>query len=83
MNDNLMARYLELAKVQNIESVAEYALEWYKLAADAEIEGRINLAAMCQERGLFYAVQDEGEYIRIIDRSLSELIAVSYGETSA
>ena len=80
MSDELMARYLELAKVQNIESVAEYAYEWHKLAADMQIAGRINLGAMCEERGNFYAKQDEGEYLRIIDRSLSELISVSYCE---
>ena len=80
MSDDLMARYLELAKVQNIESVAAYAYEWHKLAADAQISGRINLGAMCEGRGNFYAKQDEGEYLRIIDRSLSELISVSYCE---
>ena len=81
MNDELMARYMELAKVQNIESVAGYAYEWHKLAADAQVGGRLNLSAMCEKRGNFYAKQDEGEYLRLIDRSLSELIQVSYGES--
>ena len=75
MTDNLMDRYLELAEMQNIDS-AEYAVEWHKLAADAEGGARPALAEMCRQRGDHYAAQDYGEYIRLIEGSFSELIDV-------
>ena len=77
MNDPLTARYYELAMAQIIPDVASYAIEWMKLAADAEAYSRFSLAGMCRSRGDFYAQQDYGEYIRLIEGSFSELLPVS------
>jgi len=76
MTDTLTARYIELSMTQIIPDIALYAIEWMKLAADAEAQGRFSLAGMCRSRGDFYAHQDYGEYIRLIEGSFSELLRV-------
>lgn len=74
--DALMDRYNELAFTQEIASIESYADDWLKLARDADSAGRPALAGMARERGLFYAQQVPGEYIRLFEGSFSELIQV-------
>jgi hypothetical protein len=73
--DALTDRYLALAGVQELSS-SEYASQWRTLADEAAQQGRENLAASCYARADFYGKQEPGEYIRLIEGSLSELILV-------
>jgi hypothetical protein len=72
--DDLMQRYNALAMLQNFDA-QEYANDWERLAADAAAQDRPALSEMCRSRGLFYA-QYQGEQIRIIDGSFSELLGL-------
>lgn len=74
--DALLDRYNELAFTQNIPDIQGYADDWQALAVECKIHGRPALAGMAQARADFYRVQAEGEYVRLIDGSFSELIAV-------
>lgn len=76
MNDSILTRYFELSRIQNIPDVHRYALDWHKLAADARLVGRVASAEAYQKRGDFYLEQAEGEYVRIIEDSFSQLIRV-------
>ena len=72
--DELMQRYNKLAMLQNFDA-QEYAGDWERLAADALAQDRPALSEMCRSRGQFYA-QYQGEQIRIIDGSFSELLGL-------
>lgn len=74
--DALTRRYNELAFAQNIPDIRGYANEWQALAVECVIGGRPALAGMCQGRADFYKVQADGEYVRLLEGSFSELIAV-------
>ena len=71
--DPLMDRYCELAKMIEIPSMAEYAIAWQKLAADAHAQERYNLAAMCAERAKYYGGMEKGSYEREIIGSFSTI----------
>lgn len=73
--DTLMQRYLELSMMQNI-NIARYAFQWRTLAEDCIKANRPETAAMCASRADFYGKQAPGEYVRLIETPLSELIEV-------
>lgn len=77
--DELTALYFGLSNLQNIDDIADYALAWDELACMALLAERLALAGMCTSRAAFYheaAEAQSGEYIRLIDGSFAELIAV-------
>lgn len=74
--DILMQRCLELSLMQNI-NIARYAFQWKTLSEDAAKADRPNLAEMCASRAKFYGEQAPGEYLRLIETPLSELIQVT------
>ena len=76
MTDTIIARYLHLSRVQNIPDVRAYAADWYDLAALALADNRPFAAESYKKRGDFYMEQAQGEYIRIIEDSFSQLIPV-------
>ena len=76
MKDELMTRYVQLSLMQNIPSMERYAQEWYLLAAKASTADRPNLAASCITRWQHYMSMGSGEYIRLIDAPVAELIQV-------
>lgn len=76
MNDPILELYYGLALMQNIEDMQDYALAWADLSEIALLNDRPYLAAMCRSRAEWYGAQPTGEYIRVIDGSFSELIAL-------
>ena len=79
MTDPLTDAYYSLAFMQNIDNIKDYALAWDELACMALLEGRPALAGMCTSRAAYYyevAEAQSGEYIRLIEGSFAELIAV-------
>ena len=74
MNDPLMDAYLELGMTQVIPSIADYARAWRDLGDLFAINGRPSSAANCYSRAAFYERETEGEYIRLIEGSFSELL---------
>lgn len=72
----LMEKYYDLAFTHEIPKMGDYAKAWLDLAREFDKLGMVNMAGMTRERGLFYAQQAPGEYIRLIEGSFSELIQV-------
>ena len=73
---DLLKQKLQLSLLQNIPSMAEYADAWNRLAADFEAIGFTACAAECRARFEHYRDLNPGEYIRLIDLPVAELIEV-------
>lgn len=73
---SLLGRMIDLAQVQNIPSIQEYADAWNTLAADFETIGLPETTRNCRARFEQYRLLEPGEYIRLIDRPTAELIHV-------
>lgn len=65
-----------LALMQNIPSMEEYAANWVVLAGMFEELGLAGCAAYCWERFEQYRGLEPGEYVRLIEGQLAELIMV-------
>ncbi len=75
--DALMLCYYELANMQNIDDIKDYAMAWKELGSMFEADGRPAMADACYGRSLQYRPEPAGEYIRIIELPFSELIPVA------
>lgn len=75
MNE-LYKEYLELSATQIMPSVQAYADAWRSLGDRFKMAGANKFAALCHSRAEFYFKQGDGEHIRIIEGSLSELLEV-------
>jgi hypothetical protein len=74
---DLIKRMMDLAGMQNIPSMAAYAEEWNKLGADFQAIGFENTAANCRARFEHYRDLNPGEYVRLIEQPIAELIQVA------
>lgn len=74
--DDLIERRQRLAEMNVIPDMRAYASEWLRLADDFQAAGLLSNAGMCRERGERYAKMAGGEYIRLTEGSLAELIEV-------
>lgn len=74
--EDLMGRYRELCDRQNIADIRAYGSEWVALARDFDNSDRPFMAAACYARAENYGVQPLGEYVRLIDGPLSQLVPV-------
>ena len=74
MSDIIMDRYTELSLLNIIPDMAEYALDWQRLANDADIAGRPSTAETCRKRAKHYCEIAGGEYVRLVKGCYAELI---------
>lgn len=72
----LMDIYYYLCGMQNIPDIEQYAFDWMDLARRFDAIGATHSAGSARGRGEHYQKQAGGEYLRIIEGSFSELIAV-------
>lgn len=73
---DLLARKRQLELMQNIPSMADYAEEWNILGVQFQAIGFVNCAADCLSRFQHYRDLNPGEYVRLIDGQIAELIQV-------
>ena len=74
--DDLIERRQRLAETNVIPDMRAYASEWLQLADDFQSAGLLSNAGACRERGERYAQMAGGEYIRLQEGSLAELLGV-------
>lgn len=74
--DELMERYNQLATTNEIPSMAEYAYQWQLLATQAEGKNRPALAAHARAHAEHYAQFEPGEYIKLVEGCLSEMLPI-------
>lgn len=77
MTDPIMHRYNALSMMNIIPSMTDYAIEWQRLAMDADIAGRPSTAEACRSRAQYYSGLAKGDYIRLVEGCLAELIPVA------
>lgn len=75
--DGLLERRQVLSEMNVIPDMRAYASAWLQLADDFQSVGLLSNAGICRERGNRYAAMAGGEFIRLTDGSISELIEVS------
>ena len=73
---DLLKRKAQLALMQNIPSMADYAEEWNKLAADFLAIGFTACAEDCFACFVRYRDMALGEYVRLIEQPFAELVEV-------
>ncbi len=73
---DLFLRMFTLTQAQNIPSIQTYADDWKKLADDFQAIGLTETAANCRAHFEQYSLLTPGEYVRLIDRPVAELIHV-------
>ncbi len=74
--DELMDRYNELAAMNEIPSMADYAYQWYLLSVQADGKNRPALAEHARAHANHYGKFEPGEYIKLVEGSLSEMLLV-------
>jgi hypothetical protein len=74
--DDLLERRTALEQTDNIEDMWTYAAAWLRLADDFQSAGLLTNAANCRERGTRYGGFPGGEYVRLYEGSLAELVEV-------
>jgi hypothetical protein len=65
-----------LSLLQNIPNMAIYAATWQGLFLGYLSLGAISNALYCQSRAAFYGEQAAGEWVRLVDAPVAELIEV-------
>lgn len=75
----LHKRKMYLSLLQNIPDMVLYALAWNQLAADYRVIEATANAEYCQSRADHYGQLAGGEYVRLIDGQIAELIQVPTG----
>ena len=65
-----------LSLLQNIPNMAIYAETWRLLSLAYLVLGAISTALYCQSRACYYAELAGGEYVRLIDAPVAELVEV-------
>ena len=77
--DDLLERRMRLERLQNIPDMRQYAAAWLILSRDFRACGLRSNAEYCKARGRHYATvarEYGGEYVRLFDMPLAELIGV-------
>ena len=75
--DELMDEYNRLAMLNEIPNMATYAFQWKLLAVKAYSQNRPALGAHAEKHAEHYGQYDRGEYIKLVDGPLAELVFVS------
>lgn len=75
--NDLLERRTALSMQNEILDMAKYALAWERLAADFSACGLVSNAEYCRSRGRHYGAMAGGEYIKLVEGPLSEIIQVS------
>jgi hypothetical protein len=73
---DLITRRFELEAMSNILDMADYALQWERLAADCEAAGMMSNADLCGSKARHYRNLADGEYVRLNHGGYVELICV-------
>ncbi len=73
----LQARKMQLSLMQNIPDMALYAVAWECLAADFVAIGADANAEYCRSRAKHYGELAGGEWVRLIEMPVAELIEAS------
>jgi hypothetical protein len=73
---DLFTRMVNLSGARNIPCIQTHADDWQKLADDLQAIGLTETARNCRARFEQYRVLDPGEYVRLIDQPIAELIHV-------
>ena len=74
--DELHKIKMYLSLLQNICDMALYAEIWRLLSIQYLVIGAVSNAFYCQSRASYYAELAGGEYVRLIDSPVAELIEV-------
>lgn len=74
--DKLIQEYSRLAMLNEIPSMATYALQWELLATKAAAKNRPALAEHARAHAEHYREYDEAEYIKLVNGPLAEIILV-------
>jgi hypothetical protein len=72
----LLARKIELAFLQNIPSMEEHIDDWVQLAIEFTNIGLPAAASECIARVAEYSTLTPGEYVRLIEQPIAELVHV-------
>lgn len=75
--DRLISHRTKLSLMQNIPSMSYYARQWQALARGFEIYRMPSNAEYCHARAAHYAELSGGEYVRLIDAPVAELVEVA------
>lgn len=73
----LLKRKVQLAILQNIPSMAQHIDDWVQLAIDFTTVGLPGAAGECISRIAEYSHLTPGEYVRLFEQPVAELIQVS------
>jgi hypothetical protein len=73
---DLLARKIELAFLQNIPSMADHIDDWVQLAIEFTNIGLPAAASECIARVAEYSTLTPGEYVRLIEQPVAELVHV-------
>lgn len=65
-----------LSRLQNIPDMALYAETWRLLSLQYLVIGAISNALYCQSRASYYAGLVGGEYVRLFESPVAELVEV-------
>ncbi len=76
-SDILYERYLQLSQTVDIFDMTEYAKDWQRLGNDAARLGLVARADQCYSHAKHYSEIEGGNYYRIVDGCLAELIAAA------
>jgi hypothetical protein len=68
-----------LSLLQNIPNMAIYAATWQGLFVGYLALGAISNALYCQSRAEYYGEHAGGEWVRLVDAPVAELILVEAG----
>ena len=72
--DELMNEYNRLAMQNEIPNMATYAFQWKLLAVKAYAQNRPALGAHAEAHAEHYGEYDKGEYIKLVDGPLAEIV---------
>ena len=75
--DELMEEYNKLAMLNEIPNMATYAYQWKLLAVKAYSRNRPAMGAHAEAHAEHYGQYDPGEYIKLVDGPLAEMVFVS------
>ena len=79
--DELMNEYNRLALMNEIPNMATFAFQWKLLSVKAYAKNRPALAQHAEAHAEHYSKYDQGEYIKLLDGPLAELVFVTAAES--
>ena len=74
--DELLEEYNKLAFMNEIPNMATFAFQWMLLSVKAYSRNRPALGAMAESRAKHYSQFEPGEYIKLVEGPLAEMIMI-------